>query len=306
MTRTATDLRVLITGARGFVGRQCLPLLLARGTEVHAVTSTGARDEPGVTWHTADLTDGGATAGLIEAVRPTHLLHLAWETTHGSFWTSRDNLAWLQASVALFRDFADQGGRRAVIAGTCAEYRWDGRLSDELATPIEPLTLYSATKHALHVAARAYARQTGVGLAWGRVFFAYGPGEKPTRLVPSVILSLLRGEPASCSHGRQVRDFLHVEDVASAFVTLLLSDVEGAVNVGSGVPTSVGEIAGRIARIVGRPELVRLGAIEAPVGDPPFVVASTGRLVDELGWRPKHDLDAGLRGTIDWWRSVQA
>jgi nucleoside-diphosphate-sugar epimerase len=297
--------RVLVTGATGFVGRHCIPTLTAAGDEVHGVTSTRPEGEHvGVTWHGVDLTQADAPVRLIAEVQPTHLLHLAWETTHGSFWSSSDNLAWLAASLGLFRAFAEHGGRRAVIAGTCAEYRWNGETCDEETTPTEPTTLYSATKHALHIATEVYARQTGVSLAWARVFFVYGPGEKSTRLVPSVVLPLLRGEPAACSHGRQVRDFLHVDDVASIFTTLLASDVEGSVNVGSGVPTTVAKMVEMIAEIIGRPDLIRFGAVAAPPGDPAFVVASVRRLTEELGWHPRHDLRSGLRQTIDWWREA--
>ncbi|WP_421021629.1 NAD-dependent epimerase/dehydratase family protein, partial [Klebsiella pneumoniae] len=81
----------------------------------------------------------------------------------------------------------------------------------------------------------AYASQTGLSATWARLFFMYGPGEHPNRVTSSVILSLLQGKSAQCSHGMQIRDFLHVADVASALVTLLDSDVTGPVNIGSGV-----------------------------------------------------------------------
>src|SRR5215207_5082472 len=94
----------------------------------------------------------------------------------------------LQASLALLRAFAAAGGRRAVVAGTSAEYDWHavGRRCHERRTPLRPATLYGAAKHALHTAAAPYAEQVGFELAWGRVFFVYGPWEPEGRLVPSV------------------------------------------------------------------------------------------------------------------------
>jgi nucleoside-diphosphate-sugar epimerase len=293
---------VLVTGATGFIGRRCVAQLLERGDEVHGVSWAVRPEQPGVIWHRLDILDGRAASELVAEVEPSHLLHLAWETSQGRYWTSTDNMRWLAASLELLWAFPRHGGRRAVLAGTCAEYRWNNQLCNERTTPLQPRTLYGACKHALHVAAEAFAIQTGLSLAWGRVFFLYGPGEKAGRLVPSVVVPLLRGDPAECSDGRQVRDFLHVEDAAGAFVALLASDATGPINVASGVPTPVAEVAETIGEIIARPDLVRLGAISAPPDDPEFLVADVTRLTDEIGWRPKHDLKSGLRQTVSWWR----
>jgi nucleoside-diphosphate-sugar epimerase len=234
----------------------------------------------------------------VRDVRPTHLLHLAWETTHGAFWSAPANLDWLAASVHLVRAFAEAGGRRAVVAGTCAEYLWDDRVCHERTTPLEPATLYGAAKHALHVALRGYAGAVGFELAWGRVFLLHGPGEPPGRLVPSVATAMLEARPAACSHGRQVRDLLHVDDVAAGFGALLASGVTGAVNVASGEPVTLAEVVGTIGEITGHPELLRLGAIPASPGEPATLVADVRRLRDEVGFRPRHDLREGLEMTV--------
>ncbi len=288
--------RVLVTGAAGFLGRHCVADMAGRGFEVHAAsrgTHTG-----GATWHRVDLLDPGASRALVEDVRPTHLLHLAWETAHGSFWASPRNLDWLGASAQMARAFAEAGGRRLVVAGTCAEYRWDDDVCREAATPLEPTTLYGASKHALHVALRAYAGVAGVDLAWGRIFLLHGPGEPPGRLVPSVAVSMLRGEPAACSHGHQVRDLLHVEDVAAAFGALVASEVTGAVNIASGVPVTLAEVVTTIGEITGRGDLLRLGTIPAAPGDPAILVADTTRLREEVGWQPRYSLREGLERTV--------
>lgn len=298
--------RVLITGASGFVGRQCVSPLLAKGFEVHAVSRKGpAADTPSeVRWHALDLTDADRVSELLARVRPTHLLHLAWYAEPGKYWTSAENLRWVSASLGLFEGFAAAGGRRAVGAGTCAEYDWHAAgLCKEFETPLAPATLYGACKHALRVVLEAYARQAGLSAAWGRVFFLHGPHEHPDRLVASVARALLRGEPALCTHGRQVRDLLHVEDVAAAFVALLDSNVEGAVNVGSGEPVALAEVVRLVGEKAGRPELIRMGARPAPEGEPPLLAADVTRLRDEVGWRPRFNLEAGLERTVEWWRN---
>lgn len=289
--------RVLVTGAAGFLGAHCLPDLAARGFEVHAV-SRAPRDGGEAEWHRADLLDPAAARALVRDVRPSHLLHLAWETTHGAFWSSPANLDWLAASVHLVRAFAEAGGRRAVVAGTCAEYLWDDRVCDETTTPLEPATLYGASKHALHVALRGYAASAGFGLAWGRVFLLHGPGEPPGRLVPSVATAMLEARPAACSHGRQVRDLMQVEDVAAGFGALLASEVTGPVNVASGEPVTLADVVGAIGEITGHPELARLGAIPASPDEPARLVADVRRLREEVGFTPRHDLREGLALTV--------
>lgn len=316
--------RVLLTGASGFIGRHALSLLVRNGHEVHAVArdASSRASSPEVLWHEVDLLDDTQTvSGLVASVRPERLLHLAWCAEHGRFWTSPKNVRWVEASLALLRAFAAAGGRRAVIAGTCAEYDWAAlpaqatvaesvthavtqavALCRENDTPVAPHTLYGACKHAVHLVAERYAEQTGIELAWGRVFFLYGPDEQPGRLVPSVAASLLSGASTPTSDGRQVRDFMHVEDVAAGFVALLEGDVVGTVNVASGEPVSVRAVVERIAALVGRPELVRWGAIARAPADPAVLVADVARLREEVKFTPSVGLDAGLDSTVRWLR----
>lgn len=297
--------KVLLTGATGFIGLHCLPALAAAGFDVHAVTSREELPQAaeGVTWHRANLLEGEAVSELLERVRPTHLLHLAWYAAPGKYWTSLENFRWVQASLNLFQAFAATGGRRVVVAGSCAEYEWgDDAPCSETQTPLRPATLYGACKHSLRLMLDAYAPLAGLSAAWGRIFFLYGPHEYPGRLVASVVCSLLKGEPALCSHGRQVRDFLYVKDVAAAFVALLDSEVEGAVNIAAGRSLALREVVETIADQLERKDLIRLGALPAPQGEPGVLAADNRRLVEEVGWSPAYGLREGLEETIVWWR----
>ncbi len=297
--------RVLVTGGTGFIGQHVVPLLVDQANEVHAVHWHSPAPAAGgsVEWHHCDVLAPDAMGRLVEAVRPTHLLHLAWYAVPGRYWTSPENLRWLEASLRLVRVFADGGGKRVVLAGTCAEYDWDeGGVCSEETTPLRPRTLYGVCKHALQSAVSAYARETGLSTAWGRVFFVYGPAEHVERLVPSVTRSLLSGQPARVTHGGQRRDFLHVQDVAAAFAHLIRSDVEGPVNVGSGTPTSLRDLLTLIGTLIGRTELLQFGEIPTPRDDPPLLVADVRRIRDHVGWRPQIPLEDGIIRTVEWWR----
>jgi nucleoside-diphosphate-sugar epimerase len=148
-----------------------------------------------------------------------------------------------------------------------------------------------------------FSTRTGISTAWGRVFYLYGPREARERLVPSVITSLLRNEKARCSHGRQLRDFLYVEDVADAFVAILNSSARGVINIGSGEPVTIRSLVGEITRQIEMPEQAEFGAIATALTDPPMVCADTRKLREEVGWNPRWSLKDGIAETIKWWKS---
>lgn len=294
--------RVLVTGARGFIGRQCLAPLKELGYEVHGASSQLVTDgRRGMTWHRTDLFDWRAVEKLVARVRPTHLLHLAWVTEPGQFWTDSENEDWVDASVHLVEQFVAHGGRRCVVSGTCAEYDWNQGCCHEQSTPLNAATLYGQSKRALHTQLDELAAGSELSLAWGRLFFLFGPHAPLQKFPAAVISDLLSGNPSLCSHGEQVRDFLHVADAADALVTLLDSNVEGALNIASGEGARLADIVQMIAGQIGRPELVTLGALETPSEEPPVLTADVGRLKGELNWSPKFDLQQGLQQTIQWW-----
>ena len=295
--------RVLLTGASGFIGQHAIAPLIARGYDVHAVSSSPRETaSPSVRCHRTNLLDAAALAHLMQQIQPTHLLHFAWYAEPGGFWRSSENFRWLEASIGLLRYFREHGGQRVVMAGTCAEYDWDFGFCSETITPCQPATAYGVCKNALQETLKAYSAEHRLSSAWGRIFFLYGPGEHPARLVPSVIASLLRGEAARCTHGDQIRDFLHVKDVADAFVALLDSPVEGVVNIASGNPVALRQIVLAAADCLGARERVQFGALPLPDNEPPLLVADCRRLANDLGWRPKLDLATGMAQTVQHWQ----
>jgi nucleoside-diphosphate-sugar epimerase len=298
---------VLVTGASGFIGRHTISRLIARGFVVHALARSNnpPSDLLGCHWHQIDLLNPVATAAIIKEIRPSHLLHLAWYAVPGKYWSSIENLRWVQASLELVRYFHEAGGDRVVVAGSCAEYDWQHGYCSESLTPRQPSSLYGVCKNSLQEILQSYSTVSGLSTAWGRIFLLYGSHEFPGRLVASIIRSLLQGQEANCSHGRQIRDLMYVEDVADAFVALLDSEVAGAVNICTGVPIAIKEVATQIANIIGKPELLKLGAIAAATNDVPLLVGNAERLNQELGWQPQWSLEQGLRHTIQWWQQQE-
>jgi nucleoside-diphosphate-sugar epimerase len=295
--------RVLLTGATGFIGRHAISPLLGRGFDVHVLGRS--RPDPatqnGASWHQVDLLDVEEMKAAVEEIGASHLLHFAWYTEHGKYWEAPENLDWVALSLHLIRTFHLAGGRRAVVAGTCAEYDWSGDCCDAT-TPLTPASLYGASKNALREVLDAYARSSELSAAWARVFFTYGPAEQPNRVIAAVSRALVTGEPVRCSPGLQVRDFLYVEDVADAFAALLDSTATGALDIGSGEGVRLRDILLRLEQIAGRRDLVRFDeALQRQ--EPARIVADTRRLQSELQWRPGYELDEGLERTLSWWRA---
>jgi nucleoside-diphosphate-sugar epimerase len=293
----------MITGATGFIGQQTIKCVDPRVFEVHCVTSRKKIDnrDDGIFWHTANLLNQRDRWNLFKTVKPSHLLHLAWNTNPTTYWTSDMNLKWLTASVSMLRSFNEFNGERATFVGTCAEYDWSYGFCSENITPLRPATLYGVCKNSLREVYESFCKQNHISSSWGRIFFLYGPNERRGRLVPSIVLSLLKNATVDVTHGMQMRDFLYSKDVGSALVALLCSNVTGAVNIGSGVPITIHEIADKIGVKLGKSELINYGGIETPKDEPPLILADNRRLDQEVGWKRRYTLDSGLEETIAWW-----
>lgn len=305
MTRAAPrSRRVLLTGATGFVGWHCIQPLLERGFEVVATHSTR---EPvkfdGVRWIRCNLLDRGALPELIREAGASHLLHLAWYVEPGKMINGAENLDWARASLELVQQFHAGGGARVVIGGSCYEYDWRYGYCNEKLTPRQPDTLYGAAKSGLAETVLGYCAATGVSGAWGRMFFLYGPRENPRRLVPSVVLSLLAGQPALSSHGRQIRDYMDVRDAAEGMVALMDSSALGAYNIASGQAPTIAAIVSTLGDITGRGDLLRLGALPARANDAPLVVGDPAAALHDFGWQARIALRDGLRDTVQWWET---
>jgi nucleoside-diphosphate-sugar epimerase len=203
----------------------------------------------------------------------------------------------------VLRAFVEAGGKRAVMAGTCAEYLWgnDAPL-DEKRSVLSPSTLYGVSKDALRRVIFAYAETASLSVAWGRIFFLYGPEEKSGRLVSDAIRSLSSGQPFATTDGCQLRDFMHVEDVARAFAMLLASDVRGAVNIATGKAVSVRSVLEAITQEIGAQGLLRLGVRPRAADDPPLIEAASDRLRHEVGFAPRYAIVEGIAQTVQWWR----
>jgi nucleoside-diphosphate-sugar epimerase len=295
-------MRVIVTGASGFIGRQVLPLLHAAGAQVHVISRRAPTDLSICTWHKADLLCPDTARQLVQSIAPKTILHLAWCVEHGRFWTDPTNLDFVAATLALARASAEHGVSRFVATGTCYEYDWpsDGNCHEQT-TPLSGHSLYDISKDACRRTLTRFFELHNIGFAWARLFFLYGPHETGSRLVANLARALVNGEPAQCSSGRMIRDFIDVRDAAHALSVLTMSDLTGPINIATGDAIRVADLAMTLGRLAKRPDLVQLGALQDRVGEPPRIVADIHRLRDELGFWPARDLETGLSEALAFW-----
>lgn len=302
--------RILVTGANGYIGKHVLSALLTSRTtaELHAIRSPFGKLIPETSencnWHTVDLLDNAAVETILEIIRPTHIIHAAWVTTHGVYWDSDENYLWLEASVGLLDGFIRHGGHRFIQIGTCAEYDWsEGKLIEGI-TPEKPSTLYGRCKLAFHNVLLDRIKQGLVSAANGRVFFTYGPFENPARFVPSACSALLENKKIEFNCGSLWRDYMHVADLATSIVCLAGSNLNGAVNLGSGEPIRLSAMLEELGRISQRPDLLVFREQPENGTNPPILIADTRR-IRGVGWMPTIDLHDGLSATYRWWQSTR-
>jgi nucleoside-diphosphate-sugar epimerase len=306
-------MKVLLTGASGFLGQYVLRLLQQSGIPVVAVgrnrpggwteslpgSLSGSRCGPRCEsrFVPVDLLATDDFASLAKQAGASHLLHLAWVTEHGRYWTSPQNFRWVDASTRLVQAFCETGGQHVVVAGSCAEYLWGDGTCLEDTTPLAPATVYGVAKDATRRLVEALCTQHGVRCAWGRVFFPFGAGEGAARLLPRLI-DTLQGRAAPFGvNANACRDFLHVQDVAQGLLALLRTAASGSYNISSGQPLRIGELVCVLAQLLGRDACRVLDQPSERSAEPAALAGNNGKL-EALGWRQQLTLLQGLEKTL--------
>lgn len=295
-------MRILLTGPTGFIGANFLRQALARGHAVGALLLPGEELAPEVRSHAGLTLFVGTLAKPpwreLQRFQPEACVHTAWITTPGVYLESPENDRFLAWSIAFAEEFYHVGGRYFLGLGSCAEYRPARRPLVETESPLNDSTRYARCKTALRVTVEKLAQTGKRGAGWGRVFYPFGIGEHPARLCSSLITKLVKGEPVTLKTPDSTKDYIYIDDLASAILRVVEKEFSGPINLGTGRGVTVREIAQLVARWLGHPELVTEAPSAAP--DPlDYMVADASKL-RQLGWREQVGFEAGLRRLWQW------
>jgi nucleoside-diphosphate-sugar epimerase len=289
-------MKILLTGASGFIGHAFAQLALARGHEVAALTRPDFVAPP-------ELSTAGRLVYLrgtlaeppwedIAKFAPETCLHTAWVTAPRVAYDSPQHFDCLEWSKTFLAGAVQRGVRHIISVGTCIEYELGNQPLAEDRTPLKPIGPYPTAKNQLRIFLEEESRKHGLTLCWPRVFYAYGVGEHPGRLCSSIIHKLRSGETISLKTPASTKDYIYVADTANALMTLAEQQSTGTINICTGIGVTILDLAQTLAGLLGRPELIVTPAEPAmdPLG---FVVGDSTRL-RSLGWKPDYDLRRGL------------
>lgn len=262
---------LFITGATGYLGSKCLDFLIDKNCIIHAVTrNSNIQSNHSIYWHNADILNLNQTRLLIRSIKPTHLLHLAWETEHNIYWDSDKNYDWVEASFRLISEFANCGGKRVVISGSCAEYQNNSMECFEYKSIINPSTLYGKAKYLLYqkLINSNIILSGNVKLTWCRIFSLFGGQENQHRLFPYIVSSIKNNKTLVLKNQYLERDYSYYENICFYLVELLFMNHSGIINLGSGRKICIGELANLIINYLNKDmKLLNHDDLNLPIND---------------------------------------
>jgi dTDP-6-deoxy-L-talose 4-dehydrogenase (NAD+) len=269
-------LRILVTGATGFIGAQVVRALIEQGHAIRVVVRPGKEDRLPKVENLEAIPADDLFQASFDSMRQwttgiDTIIHVAWYAEPGVCLTSDLNTECLVGSLKLAKAAIAAEVRRFVGVGSCFEYRFVDHPLDVHST-LDPQTPYAMAKVAAFYGIQGLMASHRTSFAWCRPFYLYGEGEHPKRLVPYLHQQLAQGHPVDLTSGNQVRDFIDVRDAGQQIAHIALSDRQGPQNICTGKGITVRQLALDIAQQYGRPDLLRFGARPDNLTDPPFVV----------------------------------
>lgn len=276
--------KVILTGASGLIGKETAEPLKNADFEVFCPSSKEC-----------DLLDMASLKAYFNKVQPQYLLHFAW-ITGGDYLTNPINKDLVQGSLDMLKIFKENGGKRALYAGTCFEYKFkDEPIKEE--DELNPQTLYAISKNELRQKAQKFSKENNLSFGWGRIFYVYGHNEKNGRLTSTIINNLKNNKPVTINCSGLIRDYMYTKDIANGFVKFLDTNYDGCVNICSGYGISLGEYAKTIARKMGKEDYLILKNEEST--QPKIIIGDNNKLKETTGFNLNYPLDKAIENILE-------
>lgn len=294
--------RVLITGGSGFLGTGLIGEFLKENATIFAVSrSPQTSTDPRLSWIRAEMRTAEDARSLVDSTRPDVVYHLAGlangspdiKLVEETFQSQLASSVYMLAAVAALKQ------SRLVLIGSLEE----PQDKPGLEVPRSP---YGAAKGAVRSYARMFHQQYQTDVVTATVMMAYGPGQEERKIVPYAILSRLRGTRLELKSPDRGLDWVYIDDVSQALVTIGTRPGLGGeeMDLGSGVLTSVREVVNQVTRLMGGSDLLD----PAPPGAPPPAPSRPGNAqyaFEKIGWRATTSLTRGLELTIEKYRQTK-
>jgi len=310
-------LKVLVTGAAGFIGMHAVERLLARGDEVVGVDNLSPyysvelkRDRlkrvGRMRFYELDLADAGALRQAFEREKPDAVLHLAAQA--GVRYSLEHPESYIQANLVGFANLLEccrhHRPRHLVYASSSSVYGKNPKLPWSETDNVDyPISLYAATKKANELMAHTYSHVHGLATTGLRYFTVYGPWGRPDMSAMIFARAILEGKPIPVfNHGDMQRDFTYVDDIVEGTLRVLDQPAPYAIyNIGNHQPVRLLDYVAALERVLGRKAIVEMKPMQP--GDVKATYADTRALNQAVGFAPSTPLESGLARFAEWFRS---
>lgn len=296
-------MKIFVTGGTGFIGVHTVQLLAEKGHDLMLLArnpdklhlTAGLKRQ--IRFVCGDLTGLDGWKKKLTNFRPEVLLHMAWEGLPD--YGIKMCKANFDYGVSMFILAGEAGCKSVMSLGSCWEYAdKHGRLTEN--AKIDSTKIFPAFKNSLRIAGEAISNEYKMKFYWPRLFFVYGPGQRDTSLIPSVISAIRHGGVPDIKKPANRNDFIYVTDVADALVKILQEKPDGIVyNIGSGYPTPVSKIVSHVYTAMGHENKNALEESACIVGED--FCADISRIKRDIGWVPKFSCADGIKETVQYY-----
>lgn len=283
--------KVLLTGATGLIGKELIKPLLDNGYKIFAISRKAIPNSNTVAWLAGDLFDTQFIKSCCKKAQADILVHLAWKVTR-DYAYSNENFSFLASSISLLQEFQQNGGKQVFISGSFSEYD-DSKPFLTENTPINANDmLYTFCKNKLHEISEKFCRQNALDFCYGRIFNVFGHNEDDKRLTKYILNCLSQDKEAIIKSGPLQKDYLYSREIARAIVHILNKNYTGTINICSGKPVTIKELALKFAKKFNKEHLLKF---ENNFGNQPQIIyGDNSILCSQLKYQYFYTLDQAV------------